>query len=116
MIETQYQKDIIFQIYHICKNRSPSKFSKGDIRFDIKHDKSVVTIHSDLIIEIDGDKITIKDLDYDDTRTLKINDLDNFDPASYTLTHGRDPFLMDNLPGVLLDILIRQLQKKDKPC
>ena len=68
------------------------------------------------VLKGENSVITIKDLDYDDTRTLKINDLDNFDPASYTLTHGRDPFLMDNLPGVLLDILIRQLQKKDKPC
>mgnify|MGYP001164218436 FL=1 len=110
-----YERDLIFQIYHICKNRPPSKFKKAEIKFNITSTKSTVELLEDLHIYID-EKITIKDLDTGFIRTYDISDIEhNFDPTAFRIAHGRDPFLMDGLPNVLLDILYKDLHKKDKP-
>ena len=117
LTNTQLQRDIVFQVYHICKNRSISRFKKADIDFRISRNTSTVYLLEYLQIVIVEEEIKITDLSTNIKRNININDIvSNFDQTSFVLAHGRDPFIMDYISDALLEILFSNLQKKDKPC
>ena len=110
------EQDILLQVCRICKNKSISKFKRGEIKFNISRNKSTVELLENLYIYID-EGITIKDLDTGFSRTYDISDIEySSDSTTFRLAHGRDPFLMDGIPDTLLNILYKDLHKKDKPC